>query len=191
MFGTFEVIANGQRLEPLESARYQRFFASVLLRDAVRQRARLAFDLWPDSTERQARTNLRKLLHDLRRLMPDIGAYFEIGNDSVRWKHSPESAVDVLAFRNALSAGDFGRAALLYAGDLLPNCYDDWILVEREGIERQSVDVRHVCGDALLDRLCQQREEVLFDIHDAAGIRLGRKVVSSDHTRPFRGPTGN
>ena len=46
--------------------RLQRFLALITLRRYLRHRSRLAFELWPDSNERQARTNLRKLLHDFR-----------------------------------------------------------------------------------------------------------------------------
>jgi DNA-binding SARP family transcriptional activator len=49
-----------QQLPPLESARAESLLAYLLLhRDAPQPRQRLAFLLWPGSTERQTHTNLR------------------------------------------------------------------------------------------------------------------------------------
>ena len=49
---------------PLGSARAESLLSYLLLhRDAPQPRQRLAFLLWPDSSEPQARTNLRHLLH--------------------------------------------------------------------------------------------------------------------------------
>jgi DNA-binding SARP family transcriptional activator len=57
-----------RQLTPLDSARAESLPAHLLLhRDAAQPRQRPAFLLWPDSAEGQARTNLRKVLHNLRR----------------------------------------------------------------------------------------------------------------------------
>ena len=51
-------------MPPLGSARAESLLAYLLLhREAPQPRQRLAFLLWPDSSEPQARTNLRHLLH--------------------------------------------------------------------------------------------------------------------------------
>ena len=103
----------------------------IALRRDAQHRSRLAFELWPDSEERQARTNLRKLLHDFRRSLPDIDEFVETDNETVRWIRTGTSEVDVLRFHQAIAAGDLELAVRLYAGDLLPACYDDWVLDER------------------------------------------------------------
>jgi hypothetical protein len=64
LLGVVEVILDGRHLRAFNSLRLQRFLALVALRRGPQHRSRLAFELWPDSDERQARTNLRKLLHD-------------------------------------------------------------------------------------------------------------------------------
>src|SRR4029434_1851327 len=61
LLGGVEVILDGRRLRAFNSLRLQRFLALTALRRDLQQRSRLAFELWPDSNERQARTNLRKL----------------------------------------------------------------------------------------------------------------------------------
>ena len=104
----------------------------------LQHRSRLAFELWPDSNERQARTNLRKLLHDFRHSLPDIGEFVEIDNEIVRWIPIGPSEVDVLRFREAIAVGDLELAARLYSGDLLPACYDDWVLDERAKLRAEA-----------------------------------------------------
>ena len=50
--------------------------------------------------------------------------------------------VDVRVFCRAVEASDAGdenwrTAAGLYGGDLLVDCYEDWVLVEREHLRQQ------------------------------------------------------
>src|SRR5689334_613829 len=85
LLGAVEITMDGQRLRTFNSLRLQRFLGLIALRRDPQQRSRLAFELWPDSDERQARTNLRKLLHDLRHSLPDTGEFIEIDNATVRW----------------------------------------------------------------------------------------------------------
>ena len=138
LLGGVEIILDGRRLRAFNSLRLQRFLALIALRIDPQHRSRLAFELWPDSDERQARTNLRKLLHEFRHSLPDIGEFVEIDNETVRWIPTGPSAVDVLRFRDAISAGDFELAARLYSGDLLPACYDDWVLDERAKLRAEA-----------------------------------------------------
>jgi len=66
-------------LPALESARAESLLAYLLLhRDAAQPRQRLAFLLWPDSTEAQARTNLRHVLHTLRRALPHAERFLDV-----------------------------------------------------------------------------------------------------------------
>ena len=43
----------------------------LLHRDTPQLRQHLAFTFWPDSSEAQARNNLRQILHELRHALPD------------------------------------------------------------------------------------------------------------------------
>jgi DNA-binding SARP family transcriptional activator len=138
LLGAVEIILDGRRLRAFNSLRLQRFLALIALRRDPQLRSRLAFELWPDSDERQARTNLRKLLHEFRHSLPDIGAFVEIDNETVRWIPTGSSAVDALRFRDAIAAGDFELAARLYSGDLLPACYDNWVLDERAKLRAEA-----------------------------------------------------
>jgi DNA-binding SARP family transcriptional activator/tetratricopeptide (TPR) repeat protein len=141
LLGAVEVILDGRRLEAFNSLRLQRFLALITSRRELQHRSRLAFELWPDSTEPQARTNLRKLLHHFRHALPDIGEFVQVDNEIVRWIPSGPSEVDVLRFRDAIAAGDLERAVRLYSGDLLPACYDDWVMTERAKLRSQAYGV--------------------------------------------------
>jgi DNA-binding SARP family transcriptional activator len=138
LLGGVEIILDGHRLRAFNSLRLQRFLALIALRRDVQHRSRLAFELWPDSDERQARTNLRKLLHDFRHSLPDTDEFVEIDNKIVRWIPTGPADVDVLRFRDALAAGDLELAARVYSGDLLPACYDDWVLDERAELRAEA-----------------------------------------------------
>ncbi|CAN7778652.1 AAA family ATPase [Variovorax sp. LjRoot175] len=138
LLGAVEIILDGRRLRAFNSLRLQRFLGLIALRRDPQHRSRLAFELWPDSDEHQARTNLRKLLHDFRHSLPDTHEFVEIDNETVRWIPSGPGEVDVLRFQDALAAGDFELAGRLYSGDLLPACYDDWVLSERERLRAQA-----------------------------------------------------
>jgi DNA-binding SARP family transcriptional activator len=141
LLGAVEIILDGRRLRAFNSLRLQRFLALIALRTDPQHRSRLAFELWPDSDERQARTNLRKLLHEFRHSIPDIGEFVEIDNEVVRWIPTGPSEVDVLTFRDAVAAGHFELAARRYSGDLLPACYDDWVLNERAKLRAEAYGV--------------------------------------------------
>jgi DNA-binding SARP family transcriptional activator/tetratricopeptide (TPR) repeat protein len=171
LLGGVEVIFDGRRLGAFNSLRMQRFLALITLRRDLRHRSRLAFELWPDSAERQARTNLRKLLHDFRHSLPDIGEFVEIDNEIVRWIPTGPSEVDVLRFRDAVAAGDLELAARLYSGDLLPACYDDWVLDERAKLRAEAYWV--------LVRLAE--EAAGRDDHEAT-IRHAQRVLDLEPT---------
>ena len=171
LLGAVEVILDGRRLRAFNSLRLQRFLALITLRRDLQHRSRLAFELWPDSNEPQARTNLRKLLHDFRHSLPDIGEFVQVDNEIVRWIPTGPSEVDVLRFRDAIAAGHLELAARLYSGDLLPACYDDWVMAERAELRAEAHGV--------LMRLME--EAVGRDDHEAT-IRLAQSIIDLEPT---------
>jgi DNA-binding SARP family transcriptional activator len=135
----------------VNTARLQSLLAYLVLnRNTPQSRYHLAFLFWPDSTEAQARTNLRKLLHDLRHALPYADLYLEVDVQTVQWRAGAPFTLDVTDFESAIAradraeqAGEPGslRAALeqavaLYRGDLLPSCYSDWIQDKREWLSQ-------------------------------------------------------
>src|SRR5436305_2779265 len=100
-------------------------------------RRRIAGLFWPDSTDSQALTNLRRELHQLRQVLGDPPSLDVTGHD-LCWRDTPSSRVDVREFdvarRAALAAEAAGdvvthaQAALAaYRGELLPGLADDWV----------------------------------------------------------------
>src|SRR3954471_24686989 len=106
LLGELDLRLGETRLPPLESARAESLLAYLLLhRDAPQPRQRLAFLLWPDSTEPQARTNLRKVLHNLRHALPDAERFLEVGPRTLRWRVDAPLWLDVEHFQRALADG--------------------------------------------------------------------------------------
>src|SRR5688572_26848608 len=178
LLGGVEIILGGVRLRAFNNLRLQRFLALITLRRYLQHRSRLAFELWPDSNERQARTNLRKLLHDFRHSLPDIGEFVEIDNEIVRWIPTGPSEVDVLRFREAIAVGDLELAARLYSGDLLPACYDDWVLDERAKLRAEAYGAfvrltgEAAEGDDYKARIKQAQRVVDLEPTDEAAVRI-------------------
>ena len=116
----------------------------MLHRDAPQSRHHLAFLFWPDTDESQALTNLRNLLHKLRRGLPDSENFLQVGPQTIQWHPSAPSTLDVsdfVALAQSVSLADLEQAITLYRGDLLPSCYDEWILPEREHLQQVLFDV--------------------------------------------------
>jgi predicted ATPase/DNA-binding SARP family transcriptional activator len=116
-----------------------------LHRHAPQSRRYLAFLFWPDSSESQARTNLRYLLHALRQALPDADCFIHLEAQTVQWNLESPFTADVVEFEAvAAQASDsiaLRRAVELYTGPLLPGCYDDWIQPERERLQERFIEV--------------------------------------------------
>jgi DNA-binding SARP family transcriptional activator/tetratricopeptide (TPR) repeat protein len=120
-------------------------------RERAHQRASLAYLLWPDSDEAQARTNLRQTLFHLRRAFPGAERFVALDGQHLQWRSDAPCDLDLARFDDALAraaeagtAGDVQeeRAALeeavrLHRGDLLPEMYEEWIDEPRERLREQ------------------------------------------------------
>lgn len=149
LLGELDMRAGGQRLPVPDAPRLQSLLAYLLLhRDAPQPRHHLAFRLWPDSTEAQARTNLRQLLHNLRRALPEHTSLLDVGTQNIQWRPDGRFWLDVAAFDAAAERAErededalasLEKAVSHYGGDLLPSCYDEWILPERERLRQRFI----------------------------------------------------
>ena len=161
LLGRLELRLGGSELAPLDSSRAESLLAYLLLhRDAPQARRRVADVLWPESTEAQARTNLRHVLHTLRRWLPEADGYLESSPATLRWRPETTDWLDVAAFEDLLDRADRRQEALreavaIYTGDLLEGCSDEWLLEERDRL-------RHRLLNALaeLAELCEAAGEV-------------------------------
>lgn len=114
--------------------------ASALLAYLIVKRSRtmprdtIAFALWPDEDEAKARANLRRHIAMLQHVLPTSDPPVILADQrSLRWNTEFDPIVDLCEFER-LSAfpGGASAAVALYAGDLLPAVYDEWLMTERE-----------------------------------------------------------
>jgi DNA-binding SARP family transcriptional activator len=93
LLGAMDLRFGDRQVPPLGSARAESLLAYLLLHhDAPQPRLRLAFLLWPDTTERQAHTNLRKVLHTLRHALPEADSLIDIRPRTPRPTRWPPAA---------------------------------------------------------------------------------------------------
>ena len=78
LLGGFQFLINDSSLTTINSVRLRDLIACLILHRRMPQsRSELAFLFWPDSSEEQARANLRNLLHVLRQTLPEIATYLD------------------------------------------------------------------------------------------------------------------
>lgn len=207
LFGQFLLLDDGEPVTTLSGDRPQSLLAYLLLqRHAPQSRQHLAFTLWPDSGDAQARTNLRNLLFQVRRALPRADLYLSIGANTVQWRPDAPFTLDVAAFQEALAAAQAVRATAtelewletavsLYTGDLFPGNYEDWLLPLREELRQaylaalvrlvalleQSEDyraaMRYAQRQLQIDPLDEAAYVQLMRLHARSGDRAGVRRV--------------
>jgi DNA-binding SARP family transcriptional activator/tetratricopeptide (TPR) repeat protein len=117
-------------------------------------RQRIAGLFWPESTDGQALTNLRRELHNLRQIIQAEPSLVVTPRD-LCWRDSETCRVDLRVFDTertaalaAEAAGDTAAvvahatgAVAQYQGEFLPGAYDDWLLEIRTELDRQCADL--------------------------------------------------
>jgi predicted ATPase/DNA-binding SARP family transcriptional activator len=154
LLGDFSITFNGQPVESFGTTRMQSILAYLLLHHDIPQpRRRLAYLLWPDSSESSARNNLRQLIYQLRQALPDPDRFLTSDANTIGWKLDSDQILDVAVLEQVLEqAADaekqqnpdlqryaLEQAAQTFHGALLPDCYDEWITPERERIQSMTV----------------------------------------------------
>lgn len=195
LLGEFAVSYDGARVSAVNSPRLRILLAYLILhRCAPQPRQHLAFLLWPDSAEEQARTNLRNLVHLLRHALPHSNCCLQCEGQSLLWEPHVSYTLDVQDFEAAIQTGALRAAVELYRGDLLPDCYGDWIVPERERLRRlylaaleqvvqqQEADCNYGAALGYAERLV--REEPLSEAYSRTLIRL--QMLTGDRATALR-----
>jgi len=156
------LIADAPRLELLDGFRLrsggvtvrlqpgvQRLVAFLALHDRPLQRLYVAGRLWTEASQDAANANLRTALWRLRhpscRLVEATVRNLALDPDViVDLREATCRAQRVLAGRH--EPGDL--TALIAAGELLPDHYDDWVMIERERFRQLRLHA--------LERLCEE-----------------------------------
>lgn len=170
LLGEFSLTYNDAPLTTVNTQRLQELFAYLVLnRHAPQTRQRVAPLMWPDSDDPQALTNLRNLLHSLRRALPEYQLYLNTEGQTPYWKNDAPYRLDVEDFEKAAldhaHSASLERAVHLYRGELLPGFYSDWILRERERLDTLYTDtlvrlIRALAGNGTNDRALEYAQRL-------------------------------
>lgn len=151
LLGDFQFSFRDEPIRTFNAERPQALLCYLLLhRRAPQSRHHVAFNLWPDSSESQALSNLRNLLHRIRRALPHADDFIVADKLTLQWRADAQYLLDVAQFEAALERAkstDLAEveqqlvvAVELYRGDLLPGNYDDWIIPLRAELQQRYRD---------------------------------------------------
>jgi DNA-binding SARP family transcriptional activator len=151
----------------------QRLVAFLALQDRPVLRVFVAGNLWLDKAEKLACASLRSALWQLRRNGLDV---VTVSRNHLQLSASLEVDVwNTVAEARQIIGGRDGHATQpdrLLAGDLLPDWYEDWVIVERERIRQLRLHALESLGQRLID---QDRP--------AQAIEVGLAAVAADPLR--------
>jgi len=139
--GQFDVRIDGKRVVIPSRAGQSLLALLALTAGTPHRREKLAGTLWPDTTEENARKNLRQELWRIRKAIPaqDLGAaddYLLADEFTITFNPEADYWLDVAILeRSEADPQSLASNLSLYQGELLPGFYDDWVVVERERIQ--------------------------------------------------------
>ena len=177
LLGGFHLSAPDGAFTMLGSSRAEKLLAFLLLHLGLpKRRQQVAALFWPDSTDSQSQTNLRRELHRLRGLLPRADELLTI-NDTTLGLRGDLVSLDVTSFEADLDEaaraldpvkrlGHLESADRHYQGELLPGFYEEWVEVERDRLRQ-----RHVGALAALVRELETKRD-----YDSALGQAGRLV---------------
>lgn len=134
LLGEFRLERDGIRIQ-LPRRKVESLLAYLVLHPQVHAREKLAALLWGETGDAQARASLRNALPILRKELGDKVLLTD--RDTVQLNPEFSLQTDAVEFLQAaptpdLQPAEIENALALYRGDLLPDYYDDWIILERE-----------------------------------------------------------
>lgn len=184
LLGRFRLSVDGEPARDVISMRGRELLALLVLEKGERiLRERIASRLWSESSEAQARTNLRRELYHLRRDLPRADGAIDTSGTHVGLRLKDGVSSDLHDLRHALARADAARAgghaapevaalveaARIYVGDLLPECFAEWLDPERERLRAEM--------SAAIRRLVELLED-RRDLREA--VRWARRLTEMD-----------
>ncbi|MEO6893338.1 MAG: BTAD domain-containing putative transcriptional regulator, partial [Ktedonobacteraceae bacterium] len=186
LLGDFMLVSGDTPVMSINSPRLQSLLAYLVLhRAAPQDRSHVAFLLWPDSSEERAHASLRKLLYQLRQALPEVDHFLHIDRQSLYWQPAADASwfLDIQDIEQAMTEAEqaeqrqdtaarreaLERVMHLYRGDLLPSCYDEWIVPERDRL-------RQIFLQASEQLIALLEEEHDYD----AAIKVARRLLRHD-----------
>ena len=140
LLGQFDIRLDGKRVT-IPSRAGQSLLAYLMLTvGTAHRREKLAGILWPDTTDENARKNLRQELWRIRKAIstgqPAEKEYLLADEITLTFNRDSDYWLDV----SQIEKRDLDLQSLivnlsLYQGELLPGFYDEWVAIERERIQ--------------------------------------------------------
>lgn len=209
LLGGLRIWHQAQPVSQIRSPRLRSLLTYLLLHQHIPPtRQHLAFLFWPDSSETQARTNLRKLHSQLRQALPEADRYLWSDSHGIGWCNDGTAWLDVADLRHHLERlaqvqrrdetiprSHLEAIASLYQGELLPSCYDEWIVPIRQQFHDASSQairlwVDRLAADGQIDIALHQARRLielnpleeadyrrLMELYIAAGDRTGALYI--------------
>ena len=140
LLGQFE-IKHGKNTVSVTSRPAQSLFAFLILNAGTAyRREKLAGQLWPDSTEEQARDYLRHALWRIRKALQAVSAttYLHANDLTVSFDASMDFWLDariLLELPEDATLEELKRVLAECSSELLPGFYDEWMVLEREHLQ--------------------------------------------------------
>jgi DNA-binding SARP family transcriptional activator len=132
----FELLCAGRAISPPLSA--QRLVAFLALQERPVQRIYVAGKLWPDSSDERAMASLRSAIWRANRRAGLVtctrDSRLALAQDA--WIDLRQALAQAQALIDGTARDGLGFADFLLTGELLPDWYDDWLLIERERVRQ-------------------------------------------------------
>ncbi len=174
LFGGARFAAGGRPFRFSARPKALPLLARLLLVGEPLRRDEVAFTLWPDLPEENARTNLRRHLNHIAVALPSRDPpWIFADSGALRWNGGADAWIDVCEFER-LVATPHGRDAAveLYTGDLLQELDDEWLAARRDHL-------RSIFVDALAALVVEARGR-----NDAAtSARFAQRILDADPWR--------
>jgi len=152
----FDVRRDGAPLPALRTRKGQWLLALLVLKGAIPvDRAWLAGTLWPDTTEENAFTSLRKSLNDLRNALGEEAYRLYAPTSRTLTFDLSDVFCDLTRFDASVAKSDeavLEQAVALYRGALLEDCSEEWVVLERAEREQVYLHARETLAVMAVER---------------------------------------
>jgi WD40 repeat protein/DNA-binding SARP family transcriptional activator len=143
LLGQFDMRVDDKRVLITSRAGQSLMAYLLLTAHTTHRREKLAGLLWPDTTDENARKNLRQELWRIRKALTasQVSTTEYILTDELTIAFNPEASywLDVAQLERDLSSSasldEHIQQAKLYQGELLPGFYDEWLVLERARVQ--------------------------------------------------------
>lgn len=148
LFGPVQVEEHGKRVEGFESRKALALLGYLVAEDRPVSRDRLTAFFWGEKPESRGRGNLRRVLHNLKKHLPDC---VEADRRTIQVQRSQTCQADINEFaklEDQATLAAQAKAVELYRGDFMESLYLDhcpefeiWLMTEQERWRQRVVSI--------------------------------------------------